>query len=123
MASSPRKSHPRPPDDLPDPSPLQTLDNALQQVLRMGLYETLHLNQKGHVCNQHVDLAKTLTGSRGAAGLVNAVLRTANRLKEEGVLLSLEDIVPLDAPGEVEGLAIEHSHPTWIVRRWVNMLG
>jgi len=50
-----------------------------------------------------------------AAGLVNAVLRRAER--------RIADL-PQPATGDpAEDLAIRHSHPTWLVRRWLAHFG
>jgi 16S rRNA (cytosine967-C5)-methyltransferase len=63
---------------------------------------------------QTVELAKRRHGI-GASKLANAVLRRVDReAGEAGVHL------PSDP---VEALALEHSHPTWLVARWVARWG
>ena len=63
-----------------------------------------------------VDTAKRLL-HRGAAGLTNGVLRAIDRADRAGRLPTP------DTGDEVEDLAIAFSHPTWLVRRWLDVWG
>ena len=60
-----------------------------------------------------VEIAKK-RGHKGIASLVNGVLRSIQR---EG-LPSLKEV-----SDPIERLAIETSHPEWLVTRWVNQFG
>jgi 16S rRNA (cytosine967-C5)-methyltransferase len=89
------------------------LDPPVRDALRLGLYQLLFLDGVApHAAvGESVSLA-TGASSRGAGGLVNAVLR---RVQREGV-----DLPADDSPA---GAAIRHSHPQWLVERWWGELG
>jgi 16S rRNA (cytosine967-C5)-methyltransferase len=92
------------------------LDIPVRVSLRMGAYQLLFLTRvPPHAAvNESVELVKR-AGVASAAGLVNAVLR-----KPE-LLLRREDFVA-SLPRELsraERLAIELSHPVWLVERWL----
>ena len=82
-----------------------------------GWFYLEHLARHGYKVagiNESVSLARSGVSRRHsgwAPGLVNAVLRNVVR---EGRLL------PVQADDDLERLAIEHSHPRWIVARWVD---
>ena len=91
------------------------LDDVLRQVLRIGLYELLILETPPHAAvNEAVSLARSLSG-RGASGLTNGILRS--------VLRQIDQLPEPDAADEAEKLAILGSHPTWVIRRWLDRLG
>ena len=96
---------------------INALDTSIRQVLRIGLYELLERGTPPHAAvSEAVDTAKTVRG-KGAAALVNAVLRAAVRTIEANEL-------PIPDTGKpVRDLAIRHSHPTWLVRRWLDRFG
>ena len=87
-----------------------TLEPAVQNALRLGLYELLFSDAAApHAAvSEAVELAKPSPGHK----VVNAVLRRALR---EGVQLP-EETTP-------EGAAVCHSHPVWLVRLWWKQLG
>ncbi len=91
------------------------LDAPVLAALRLGLYELLYLRgAPDHaVVADAVELAKTQ--GRSGHGLVNAVLRRAQR---EGA--ALLDALTDDTP---EHASVKHSHPEWIVRLWWRELG
>jgi 16S rRNA (cytosine967-C5)-methyltransferase len=86
----------------------------LQDILRLGAYQLTSLDRvPSHAAvDTSVELAKENGGARLAA-FVNAVLRRLTRT------------APAAAPtaDEAERLAAEHSHPLWLVRRWVELFG
>lgn len=87
----------------------------LQDVLRLGLYQLTGLDRVPDHAAVHtsVSLAKETGGARAAA-FVNAVLRRVARTE------------PATRPPEgnpAERLAVEHSHPMWLVRRWIEVFG
>ncbi len=79
-------------------------------ALHLGLYQLLFL---GGVPD-HAAVAESVELVRGhrAAGMVNAVLR---RVAREGFELPADDTV--------EGAAIRHAHPQWLVRMWWEWIG
>lgn len=91
------------------------LEPRLRQILRLGLYELLYLDTPPHaVLNEAVELAKRQVRPK-AGGLVNGILRAAQRQQET---------LPEPRRGSrAERLAIRHSHPTWMVKRWLRMFG
>jgi 16S rRNA (cytosine967-C5)-methyltransferase len=103
--------------------PPAELDAPLVAALRLGLYELLFASATpDHAAvDQAVQLAKDGMGAggaaraRGAAGLVNAILRRAAR-ERDALLGGLSDSTPEDA-------AICHSYPEWLARMWWEELG
>jgi 16S rRNA (cytosine967-C5)-methyltransferase len=96
----------------------QDLDPHLMAALRLGLYELLYAGgTPDHAAvDQAVELAKGASSSpRRGAGLVNAVLRRAAR-ERVGLLSGLDD-------STLDGAAVVHSFPGWLVRMWWEELG
>ena len=93
----------------------EDMETRLQVILRLGLYEILYQDTPPHaVVDQYVELAKQ-TIREGAAGLANGILRTVLRKKNE---------MPTPRTGDrADDLAVRHSHPTWMVRRWLDRYG
>ena len=87
----------------------------LQDILRLGAYQLTSLDRvPAHAAvDTSVELAKEHGGARAAA-FVNAVLRRLARTEPPAAALTGHD---------AEGLAAEHSHPVWLVRRWVERFG
>ncbi len=91
------------------------MEPALRQILRVGAYDLTMLHTPAHAAvHEAVELARSLVRP-GAAGLVNGVLR--RMIREAGRL-------PRPDTGDpARDLAILHSHPTWLVRRWLDRYG
>ncbi|MEM1043858.1 MAG: 16S rRNA (cytosine(967)-C(5))-methyltransferase RsmB [Bacteroidota bacterium] len=94
---------------------LGAMEPVLRQILRIGLYDLLFLDTPPHAAvHEAVELAKREVRPK-AGGLVNAVLRAALRAR---------DRLPMPDTGRpARDLAIRHSHPTWMVRRWLERYG
>jgi 16S rRNA (cytosine967-C5)-methyltransferase len=95
---------------------LAALDPPVRAALRLGLYQLHALDRvPPHAAVDATVRAARRAAGRGAAGLVNAVLRRASREGER----------PLPPRGDdpATRLAIEWSHPPWLVRRWLAELG
>lgn len=87
----------------------------LQDLLRIGSYQVTRLDRVPNYAavQATVEAAKRASGRKGA-GLVNAVLRKlASRAP---------DLAPDSGP-EAAHLAERHSHPRWLVERWVKHFG
>lgn len=99
--------------------PIARLDLAVTIALRMGLYQLRFLERvpARAAVHESVELVKQARKA-SAATLVNAVLRRA----QEESRLAAETFIPPGAP-PAERLAILHSHPTWMVERWLARLG
>ena len=95
---------------------LARLDPDLIDLLRLGVDQLLYMGSVPAYAAiaQTVELAKQRHGL-GASKLANAVLR---RLERERDALSRPHVLdPVDA------LALRHSHPRWLVARWVARWG
>ena len=92
------------------------LDGDVADLLRLGAYQLISMGSVPAYAAiaQTVELTKRRHGI-GASKLVNAVLRRVDRERDE-----LEPPVPPDA---IEALAQRHSHPRWVVARWVERWG
>lgn len=95
---------------------LARLDADLADLLRLGVHQLFYMGSVPAYAAiaQTVELAKTRHGI-GASKLANAVLRRLDREREV-----LDATLPADP---VEALAIEYSHPRWMVARWVARWG
>lgn len=91
------------------------MELPLKIILRIGLYDLLYLHTPTYAAvNEAVALAKKEV-RRGAGGLVNGILRTLDRTRED---------LPEPRSGDhADDLAVTHSHPTWMVRRWLERYG
>ena len=88
----------------------------LLDILRLGAYQILFLDKVPDraAVSEAVELAKR-SGRGQAAGLVNAVLRKLSQNKN-----ALPSIPDRD---EVKFLSIRYSHPKWLVKRLLELLG
>ena len=95
---------------------LQGFDLPVKLALRMGLYQLRFLSRvpASAAVNESVNLVRA-AGLRSAAGLTNAVLRRATRESDYDPAKKISD--PL------EKLALETSHPSWLLERWASSLG
>jgi 16S rRNA (cytosine967-C5)-methyltransferase len=95
---------------------IEKLDLQVRLALRLGLYQLRFLTRipPSAAVNESVNLVRA-AGLRSAAGFTNAVLRGAAR---EPNYDPAEDIAD-----PIEKLAIESSHPAWMIERWANSLG
>ncbi len=96
--------------------PAARIDAPLLAALRLGLYELLYTSGAPAyaVVADAVQLAKD--NARAGHGLVNAVLRRADREGGPRLLAAFDDATPEDA-------ALMHSHPQWLARMWFQELG
>lgn len=91
--------------------PVTVIDPQVLDTLRLGVHQVLGMRVPDHAAlSETVALARGVNGA-GAAGFVNAVLRrVSERSREEWVAEVTAGLEP-DA-----ALAIEFSHPEWVVR-------
>ena len=92
------------------------LQPPLLEILRLGAYQILYLARvpDSAAVNTSVELAK-LTGRGQASGLVNAVLRKIAQNKTA--------LPPIPERDEAKYLSIRYSHPKWLVKRLLSILG
>ena len=82
-------------------------------VLHVGLYQLLFMNVESYAAiNETVEAAKSRPGGAGAAKMINAVLRRAQRERAE-VLRALDSQPP----------HIRLSHPEFLLERWTKQYG
>jgi 16S rRNA (cytosine967-C5)-methyltransferase len=96
--------------------PLEKLDAAVLRILRVSGYQLLFQSKlpAAAVINDAVHLTRR-AGKSSAAGLTNAVLRTLSRNRHR-----------LEWPARdqtIEHLSVVHSHPRWLVERWLARFG
>jgi 16S rRNA (cytosine967-C5)-methyltransferase len=102
---------------------LAKLDPDVLVILRLSLYQLLHLDRvpAAAVVDDAVDLTRAAR-KPSAAGFVNAVLR--GLLRQRGQLpWPVRPTSPTDRAGALAYLGITHSHPDWLVARWLDRLG
>jgi len=99
--------------------PVEKLDLPVALALRIGIYQLRFLEKipARAAVNEAVDLVKRARKT-SAAGLVNAVLHKV--AKEAST--PAEKFLPPNLTA-VDRLAILHSHPTWMVERWLARFG
>lgn len=92
------------------------LQPPLLDILRLGAYQILFLGKVPDraAVSEAVELAKR-SGRGQAAGLVNAVLRKLSQNKNT--------LPPIPDRDEAKFLSIRYSHPKWLVKRLLELLG
>ena len=93
---------------------IERLDPRVLEVLRLGAYQLLYMDgvPRYAAVSQSVDQARSFAG-KGAAGLVNAVLRgVADHGVEREAFPAFDD----DPLGYLERWG---SHPRWLLERWL----
>ncbi len=96
--------------------PFEHLDGTLKNILRVGLYQILYLDRIPDYAavDEAVETTRLLRPGREA--LVNALLRNAIR---KGGSLTPPDY---DRDPALH-IAVIHSHPLWLVKRWISLFG
>lgn len=98
--------------------PLAKLPAEALAALRLGAYQLLSLRVPDHgAVNESVALVRARHPHMG--GFANAVLRELARRRDRGTLADPKQTVA----DPLEALAIETSHPTWLLRRVAAELG
>lgn len=97
-------------------TPVENFDLPVTVALRIGLYQLRFLTRipPSAAVNESVKLVRAAR-LKSAAALVNAVLRRATREPNYDPTTGFAD--------RVEKLAIETSHPQWLIQRWVDNFG
>ncbi len=99
--------------------PAARLDLPVALALRIGLYQLRFLERipARAAVNESVELVKSARKT-SASTLVNAVLRRAADEARVPAAKFVPQAMPL-----AERLGILHSHPTWMVERWLKRVG
>ncbi len=92
---------------------IQKADPRLLNILRIALYQLLFLNRipERAVVHEAVEQSRAWL-NEGATKVVNGVLRHFLRQGEQ-----------LPDDDSVRSLAVRHSHPSWMIRRWIAQYG
>src|SRR6188768_1522668 len=103
--------------------PLSKVDADVVTILRLSLYQVLHLDRvpASAAVDDAVDLTR-LARKPSATGFVNGVLRSVVRQRNRLPLPAR----PVSADDHNEALAylgVTHSHPEWLVARWLERYG
>jgi 16S rRNA (cytosine967-C5)-methyltransferase len=95
---------------------IEALDLPVKLALRLGLYQLRFLSRipPSAAVNESVNLVHAAR-LKSAAGFVNAVLRRAVREPDYDPSVDVED--------PIQRLAVETSHPRWMIERWWEQLG
>jgi 16S rRNA (cytosine967-C5)-methyltransferase len=99
------------------------LDNEVLAILRLSLYQLLHLTRvpASAVVDDAVNLTRAARKT-SASGFVNAVLRVTLRQRQR-LPLPPRPADPTDRAAALAYLGITHSHPEWLVGRWLDRYG
>jgi 16S rRNA (cytosine967-C5)-methyltransferase len=94
--------------------PVERTDTWTRNILRLGAYQMLFLDRVpvSAAVNTSTDLAKQFGKKQG---YVNGLLRSLDRKRDAITWPGPED--------PIKRLSILHSHPAWLVRRWVMRFG
>ncbi len=92
------------------------LEPVVAYILRLGVYQILFMDKipDRAAVSEAVEQARRQGRSR-AAGMVNAVLRKCASQKN--------NLPPLRGRDETDTLALQYSHPRWLVERLLTLLG
>ena len=103
--------------------PLTRLDREVVTILRLSLYQLLHLTRvpASAVVDDAVDLTRAAR-KPSATGFVNAVLRSTIRQKHRLPFPTRPD-PGVDRQAALAYLGITHSHPEWLIDRWLARYG
>lgn len=95
---------------------IESLDSPVRIALRLGLYQLRYLTRipASAAVNESVSLVRAARLS-SATALVNAVLRRATREAEYDPAAEVSD--------PIERIAIQTSHPVWLIDRWAQAFG
>lgn len=96
---------------------MREITPGIDDILRLGVYQLLYLDRVPAYAavDEAVELARRF-GPRGSEKFVNAVLRTAQRSRGETAPAAKEK-------SPASSLATSHSHPLWLVERWLARWG
>lgn len=86
--------------------------HAIKILLRIGAFQLKHMQTSEHAAiHETVALSRKVKQGR-ASGLINAVLRKLQKTE-------LGDVLK-DLPDEIQQLAVERSHPAWLIEKWLD---
>jgi 16S rRNA (cytosine967-C5)-methyltransferase len=94
----------------------ESLEGTLKNILRVGLYQITCLDRIPHYAavDEAVELTRSVRPGREA--LINALLRNAIRKSRTMAFPDYDRDPALH-------IAVLHSHPLWLVKRWIGLFG
>jgi len=121
--------------------PVHKLEAPVRRALQIGLYQMLYLDRipTRAAVDTTVDLVRAVRPQ--ATGFTNAILRNASRaiiaveedpgqdprralpIDRRRYAIFDRDLLPDPEKSEAEHLACAHSHPLWMVERWLGSVG
>lgn len=103
--------------------PLSKLDAEVVTILRLSLYQILHLDRvpASAAVDDGVDLTR-LARKPSATGFVNGVLRNVVRQRNR-LPFPVRPSEAVDRAAALAYLGVTHSHPQWLVARWLDRHG
>jgi len=103
--------------------PLSKVDADVVTILRLSLYQVLHLDRvpASAAVDDAVDLTR-LARKPSATGFVNGVLRSVVRQRNR-LPFPARPADPGDREMALAYLGVTHSHPEWLVARWLERYG
>jgi 16S rRNA (cytosine967-C5)-methyltransferase len=93
---------------------LDRLERRVLAALRIGTYQLFYMRLPPHAAVAETIEALKQLGQARAAGFANAILRKLSAMGSPPL--------PPESDG-VEQLALRHSHPQWLVARWIQQFG
>jgi 16S rRNA (cytosine967-C5)-methyltransferase len=102
---------------------LAKIDREVLTILRLSVYQLLHLDRvpAAAVVDDAVDLTRAAR-KPSATGFVNAVLRSLLRQRSK-LPLPARPNASGDRREQLAYLGVTHSHPDWLVSRWLDRHG
>jgi 16S rRNA (cytosine967-C5)-methyltransferase len=93
-----------------------SMDVSIKNILRTGLYQLLFTEKIPDfaIVDEAVEITKKM--HRRGSGLVNAILRNFIRKKDQIAYPEIGKDPALN-------ISIVHSHPLWMVKKWIEMFG
>ena len=97
--------------------PLKRMEGKVLQALRLGAYQLLFLTRipASAAVDRSVAMTRSNCKNPRAPGMVNAILRSFQRNLDQLPTIPMED--------PAEYLSILYSHPVWLVRQLLEVLG
>jgi 16S rRNA (cytosine967-C5)-methyltransferase len=95
--------------------PLRRVEFGVLDILRLGCHQLLGMRVPAHAAiSSTVDLAHAKAGP-GAAGFVNAVLRSVARRDLDAWIAEVAPDPAASRNARMDHLVVKHSHPRWVV--------
>jgi 16S rRNA (cytosine967-C5)-methyltransferase len=95
--------------------PLHKLDVEVLNLLRLGTYQIFFLDRVPVFAAIHESVELIKRKKQRLAGFVNAVLRNIQRNGKR--------LIQVESGDPIETLAIETSHPRWLIELWIGQYG